>query len=119
FLLAAELARAEGDAALEARATVAAVEVSTRFSGSVNESLDEGQVAALIDRAGVLAQLSGAKPDLIAGVAVARAWQAYMGRFTPEGQANRDGANATVVVERTEAAVGLAERADDPLLGSS
>jgi predicted ATPase/DNA-binding CsgD family transcriptional regulator len=119
FLLAAELARAEGDAALEARATVAAVEVSTRFSGSVNEGLDEGQVAALIDRAGVLAQLSGAKPDLIAGVAVARAWQAYMGRFTPEGQANRDGANATVVVERTEAAVGLAERADDPLLGSS
>ncbi len=63
FLLAAESARAEGDAALEARATVAAVEVSTRFGGSVNESLDAGQVDALIDRAGVLAQQSGAKPD--------------------------------------------------------
>ncbi len=119
FLLAAESARAEGDAALEARATVAAVEVSTRFAGSVNESLDEGQVIALIDRAGVLAQQSGAKPDLVAGVAVARAWQAYMGRFIPAGQADVDGAYAAVVIERTEAAVGLAERAGDPLLGSS
>ena len=52
FLLAAESARAEGDAALEARATVAAVEVGTRFGGSVNESLGAGQVDALIDRAG-------------------------------------------------------------------
>ena len=119
FLLAAESARAEGDAALEARATVAAVEVSTRFAGSVNESLAAVQVDALIDRAGVLAQQSGAKPDLVAGVAVARAWQAYMGRFIPAGQADPDGANATVVIERTEAAVGLAERAGDPLLGSS
>ena len=109
FLLAAESARAEGDAALEARATVAAVEVSTRFAGSVNESLDAGQVDALIDRAGVLAQQSGAKPDLVAGVAVARAWQAYMGRFTP-GQADarrgqRDGGHRT---DRGRAGLGRA-----------
>ncbi len=67
----------------------------------------------------MLAQQSGAKPDLVAGVAVARAWQAYMGRFIPAGQADPDGANATEVIERTEAAAGLAERAGDPLLGSS
>jgi predicted ATPase/DNA-binding CsgD family transcriptional regulator len=119
FVLAAESARAEGDAALEARATVAAVEVNTRFAGSVHERLDAGQVDALIDRAEVLAQQAGAKPDLVAGVAVARAWQAYMARFTPAGRADAEGANAAVIIERTDAAVDLAERAGDPLLGSS
>ena len=119
FLLAAESAQADGDATLEARAMVAAVEVSTRFAGSVNDGLDAGQVDALIDRAEVLAQQSGAKPDFVAGVAVARAWQAYMARFTPAGQTDPDGANTAVVIERTEAVLGLAERAGDPLLGSS
>ncbi len=119
FLLAAESAQADGDATLEARAVVAAVEVSTRFAGSVNDGLDASQVDALIDRAEVLAQQSGAKPDLVAGVAVARAWQAYMARFTPPGKTDADGSNTALVIERTEAAVGLAERAGDPLLGSS
>jgi predicted ATPase len=122
LLLTAESARTEGDNVLEALASVGAVEVSTRFAGSVEEGLAEGQVAALVDRADGLSRQRGGNPRLVAGVAMARAWQAYMpwlARFAAGRKRGSEVAPATVVTELTDAAVGLAERAGEPLFGSS
>jgi predicted ATPase/DNA-binding CsgD family transcriptional regulator len=122
LLLTAESARAEGDRVLEGQATVGAVEVSTRFAGSVEDGLSSDQVAALVDRAGVLARQGGGDPGLVAGVAMARAWQAYtswLARFAPSRKSDADVASAAVVIELIDAAVSLAKQAGDPVSGSS